>query len=160
MAEKQVLLALADRCEREGPSRELDAEIAVACRIVPDFDPSIYTVVLGYRAVGDRVEVGRIIRKDEWWYEAIRSPAAFTTSLDAAVTLVPEGWRLRNMDQGDPASKYLPPAAELIPLSSNDDGWAVIERVKGGCLRSTGRTLTMAICAVSLRARAALSEKG
>ena len=69
-------------------------------------------------------------------------PKRYTTSLDAAVTLVPEGWLLHSMRQGDPASlKSFPNCAEAGPH------------------RGTGKTLALAICAAALKARAAKEPK-
>jgi len=73
---------LADRVERaEGPSRELDAEIALA--------------------VGWTTAVPALSHPDNhWWYppgrhldqDARQACPQFTASLDAALTLVPERW--------------------------------------------------------------------
>mgnify|MGYP003532425894 FL=1 len=73
--ERERLLALALRCEKaEGPDRELDAAIM--------------------RLFANSVESD----DGDWWYgphdEMPRKVPAFTASLDAALTLVPEecGW--------------------------------------------------------------------
>ena len=75
---KADLIALAERVERaEGPDRELDAEIAP---------------LKGLRRVDEGQPLGRV------WYDhrghGVPLPA-FTASLDAAMTLVPEGWSMR-----------------------------------------------------------------
>lgn len=67
---------LADRIERaDGPSRELDAEIAVASG--------------QYRA--DRHRPGSFFKADQPNHSSLGVPA-YTSSLDAAMSLVPEGW--------------------------------------------------------------------
>ncbi len=109
-----VLLALAERCEREEPSKLLDCDIE---RAISGLGP----------------DAG--IRMD--W------TADYTTSLDAAVTLVPEGWRTANIAQGP--IKYPSWACELF---------GAIEGIAHGY----AKTEVMARCAAALRARAAVAE--
>lgn len=118
-------MKLADRCELEKPSWDLD--VSIECALAGRSPPT--EVFTGYQ------------------------PTPYTTSIDAALTLVPEGWRARNMDTGDPSLKYAPPSADLIPLDSNDAGWVV-----HGEKRPLGqaRTLALAICAAALKVRSAL----
>ncbi len=126
MTTPEALTALADRVEREEPSRELDRAIEIEVR--------------GMLAVTSY-------------------PRHYTSSLDCAVMILPKGWRLRNMDQGDSGSRYLPPSAEVIPLSANDEVWAAYEaacaKVPSGRLRGGGKTLVGSVAAAALRARAA-----
>lgn len=74
---KDELLALADKVEAlEGPSREVDCWIENRlglARFVPD-RPSPF---------------------GEGWLDKRVEPRPYTASLDAAMTLVPEGWVLR-----------------------------------------------------------------
>jgi hypothetical protein len=100
MSDPATLLALADRCEQAaGPDRELDAEIAR------------FLVLTGAEDIA-RSRYG-------WSY--------FTASLDAAVTLVPEGC-----------------------------GWMVMKNVaKVGRWPKRASTPALALCAAALRARAA-----
>lgn len=63
-----ALAALADRIEREGPSRELDCDVALACG---------WTVHFGDNWIGPRGEIVTL---------------AFTSSIDAAATLMPVGF--------------------------------------------------------------------
>jgi len=106
------LLELAERCEREEPSRELSVEIYYA--ITP---------------------------------ARLRSPlwtGDFTTSLDAAVTLVPEGWVWAVSQDaaavGPPDSSYI--GDELaMPCACE------------------GKTPALALCAAALKARAAVAEQ-
>jgi hypothetical protein len=90
---------LARRVETEAPSGELDAEIQV--RIYED-----PTYRLGQSVVS---------RKCNTWWEACsrfrwdgfgghRPWPAYTTSIDAALSLVPEGWLLRQMNLSAPCA--------------------------------------------------------
>lgn len=78
--DKDKLRALAERCERaEGPNRELDAAIAVA---------------------NGALRVHLVDGHATAFYANAASPLPFyTASLDAAMSLVPEGWFWR-VDQG------------------------------------------------------------
>ena len=102
----EALTALADRVEREEPSRYLDADIEEAER--------------GY---------------------ATAEPLYYTTSIDAAVMLVPEGaeWDLTTL--------Y---GVARVAVGLNMDEGPHYASHEGG-------RLPMAICAAALRARAALS---
>jgi hypothetical protein len=73
MSKTAELNALADRCEREEPSRELDAAVLIAC---------------GHQAVNRGPRMGWEYRpKGFGIWRSMPSP---TTSLDAAVTLEPK----------------------------------------------------------------------
>jgi hypothetical protein len=87
MTDLVTLLALAERCEQAtGPDRELDAEIAWML------------------TAQDRKRLGPPDLRREIWHAGLSTPAwvpfenvssfhpNYTSSLDAAVTLVPEGW--------------------------------------------------------------------
>ena len=105
-----VLRELADRCEREEPSRGLDCAIGCAVgEVADDFDFAL----------------------------------DYTTSLDAAVMLCPEGieWNLTNL--------YGIAMAD-VGLNFSDGNWQT-GRHKGG-------HVALALCAAALRARAALSK--
>lgn len=115
------LLALAERCEQAtGPDRELDARIEAALAEA-DFDA----------LANDGVHVR------DW------NAPAYTASIDAAMSLVPEGreWRVRWCE---------------LP----DGTWASIARIgENGCgLNTSAATPALALCAAALRARATLSE--
>lgn len=112
MADRETLLALADRVEREPPSRELDGVIAAAVGIacfVPGETP--------------------------WGVHKYRAAPAYTSSIDAAVTLVPKdsGMRVGGGHWG---------------------AWASI----AGDAPARARTYAAALCAAALRARAAMME--
>jgi hypothetical protein len=133
------LLKLAERCEREAGGMHLDQAILSA---------------LGYTWRGMAY----------WHRDGVhmwKHSSKLTTSLDAAVMLVPEGWRLRNMDQGEPRIRHLPPSAEIVPITGDDATWRAYEAACGDRHRMIGFgiSLPMAICAVALKARAALKEQ-
>lgn len=124
-----VLLDLAERCERAtGPDRELDYEIAAAVNLW--LAEQAYSRVPG----------------DNGWYSEtpfikgankVAPSSDYTASIDAAMTLVPEGlhWVLKSSD---------PKAVARI------GGW------KTGNYRIIGAdaaTRTLALCAAALRAR-------
>jgi hypothetical protein len=103
MTKADELNALADRCEREEASLDLDGAIAIACER-PFF-----------------------------------KPARYTTSLDAAVTLVPEGmeWTITHKNRDlDRPSVFV---GRSLDWSSED-----------------ASTPALALCAAALRARASL----
>lgn len=119
---KQTLLALADRCEREEPSRELD--IAIELSVVP----------------------GAVHRQWDYWFriglgDRVYNAPAYTTSLDAAVGLVPdeaEWWDVYvEKDWGGGPAK-----GEIGTLANS---W----------IKTLAKTPALALCAASLRAIAA-----
>jgi hypothetical protein len=92
MVTTMTTLPLASRVEAEA-SRELDAEIAAALQIVPQFDPSIYIVPLIYEACDDgSVRVSTCLPNGTIQSVHRRHVPPYSTSLDAAMTLLPEGW--------------------------------------------------------------------
>lgn len=107
MSDSSTFLQLADRCEREEPSRELDTAIGSAVgEVVDDFDFAL----------------------------------DYTTSIDAAVTLVPEAWIFGEITQYEDRSWY-------VVLVRSD------EEVYGAAL-----TEPPARAAAALRARSALPQ--
>lgn len=129
---KAALLALAERCEREGPSRELDSAI-------------YRDAVAPWRNVA-WLEGRQIIQKPDGTWERW-PPPHYTTSIDAAVTLVPEGWciSLGSTCQGHWRAK-LHQCGEGRGAQAHQDYYN--PHIKSGPL---------ALCAAALRARAALS---
>lgn len=121
MTNPTTLLALAERCEQAaGPDRELDAEIAVAL-----FGGEIIWKTANWTM--DSYPARRVQNSDYiGGYQNAAIPV-YTESLDAAVTLVPEGC-----------------------------GWMVMGNAsKVGVWPSHGATPALALCAAALRARAA-----
>jgi hypothetical protein len=146
---QDALLALADRCEAaSGPDTELDAEIALAAQELPYSIPPKQAATK--RLVTDCDGTIRIL------WEAVEprltsyvafnyNPLLFTASIDAALTLVPEGHivALTNCGVNDPTSPDLGRATAVIGASS-DIGTEPVEAA----------TLALAICAAALRAKA------
>ncbi len=85
MTRSETLLALADRCEAAmGPDRDLDAEIAVTV----SGDAGAWVVTASPDSI--------FSHQPGWWRDGAdksHSAPAFCVSLDAAMGLVPEGWR-------------------------------------------------------------------
>jgi len=121
MTDRATLLALAERCEQAaGPDRELDAEIAR------------FLVLAGAEDIA-RSRYG-------WSY--------FTASLDAAVTLVPEGWKW-SLDWTQRAP-YLDCAVAAAFAHGSGINPADTE--------AAAKTTALALCAAALRARAAAHD--
>jgi hypothetical protein len=116
MSDPITLLALAERCEQAaGPDRVLDAEILCA----------IYGFTIH--------KENRCVNSSSW--------DRVTGSLDAAVTLVPEGWDFCISKGWDEEC-----AVSLAPANK------VTEVI------STSTTPALALCAAALQARAAAYE--
>lgn len=129
--DSQKLLELAERCEKaEGPIRELD--VAIAQAVWPQ---------LTHYAPHCRGE------EPIFWDDPFRKQPCphFTASLDAALTLVPEGfrWKLGY-------SRYVPCVAELV------DYRAQMEPNLGTFVSECDSSHALALCAAALRARAAI----
>jgi len=133
MSDRTTLLALAERCEQAtGPDGMLDYKIALAA--------------------GYRFEMREYEKRKRWRdSKGVRcsglttdgAPPRFTASLDAAVTLVPEGheWLRKN------------PQTMTVYREPDDlKEWA--QHIDAGTATSA-----LALCAAALRARAALGEK-
>lgn len=105
------LLALAERCEREEASRDLDIQIACLCGLL-------------HRSTG----------------------TYYTASLDAAVTLVPEGFVWG-------ASNLCGPTAHVVGEEDADGNVPT-----GDSDAASTKSVPLALCAAALRARAALAN--
>ena len=114
MTDRTTLLALAERCEQaSGPDAGLDLAIWKALSEMPGFKhPSPI-----------------------WRFDV-------TASLDAVVTMVPEGWRY-DLTNGDLVSEEKP-AARLTPDFA------------GPCFDGYAQTAPRALCAAALRGWAAM----
>lgn len=121
-APSTMLLALADRCEREEPSQELDEEIWQTLPSWAGLKP-------------------------------------FTTSLDSAVTLIPEHceWSElgRHVEWGEPSPLTGSCEREYCVTISLMDATG---NFLGNSVHGATETLPMSICAAALRARAALVQ--
>lgn len=146
---KALLLRIAERCEKEEPSRELDASIVVALDLRPDWcsrEGGVIwidkkTIINGEPAIRINALGGRNSQGNP----PIGAYLAYTTSLDAAITLVPDrlGWMIRDYRDGAASVlvNYSPRAAmkQDVCVASNP---------------------ALALCAAALKARAALSSDG
>lgn len=135
---------LAARCEAaEGPDRTLDVEIAVALKIAPRFDPSIYIVPLEYRPY-DRsgwVAVDAVHPNGERHCCHAREVPRYSASVDAALTLIPDGmWWLIGKGRTRPDEPLY--GVQIL------DGERVVAEAE------TESSVALAICAAALRARA------
>lgn len=119
--DSQKLLELAERVEKaEGPDRELDE--AIACLFAKSHPVFGKPVAMVYAKT-------------------------YTASLDAALTLVPEGCVADTMGRRRPSS-----------INGRPMAWASIETRDGLVTAgaSESGTLPLALCAAALRARAAI----
>lgn len=128
------LNAIIEKLERaEGPSRELDSAIHYEVRREPDME--------GRQIVGGswRPDYG-----DSWgiWYEA----PPYTRSIDAALTLVPEGWQWTVSGRGT-LPKTL---SNQATLQRGEKPYYDSEEVD-----VSAATPTLALCIAALKARAA-----
>jgi hypothetical protein len=113
-----TLIELAGRCEKAtGPDREIDADIADPLPVCANLNP--------------RDTRGHVLEH----------VPAYTASLDAAMTLVPEGWH---------SSIFTTEGATLRGSA------AVRDRDGGPSFTSSAGTAALALCAAALRARAAM----
>jgi hypothetical protein len=130
MTDPATLLALADRCEQAaGPDRELDQDITKL--LVPNNATHIYRSRRGWSFFV--YDSGKGIE----WFE--NQP--YTVSLDAAVTLVPEGWRW--WVNSSPFGRCWLVANDQIADKAQSEKCA---------------TPALALCAAALRAKAAAYE--
>lgn len=131
----KTLLELATRCEAAtGPDRELDelisAAVEGAVREVQSDGRTAYHTIDGSRWVSIRVP-----------------DPGYTASLDAAMTLVPEGFRLFCLGEARYMTRNPAYSAQLEIWTSKDG-------VDGSDRRSIGvaNTAALALCAAALRA--------
>lgn len=75
------------------PSREMDCLIAAEFGIMSDFNPANHTKPITYAVSNDGKYVEAWIGPRHRWANCVcsRDPARFTASIDAALTLAPEG---------------------------------------------------------------------
>ncbi len=133
-----MLTELANRVERlSEPSREVDAEIALSCGVVSEREGNTFYGHKDYSCM--------VLERDYYDIEGSAPELpAYTTSLDAAMTLVPEGLRFEVTTTG-----YKPGATVCgNTLTGVHEG-------------SYAATPALALTAAALRGRASLlSEKG
>ena len=135
-----------------GPDREVDAEIAVflkhGCRANLADD-------LEYLSMPNKHDPGHGVAPGHYWFHcrsgmSLRSAPNYTASIDAAMTLVPEGdpafsatfWRLGNDGEGADPAEF---KAEILLCSM----------LTSKRLSATASTPALALCAAALLAREA-----
>ena len=112
MSKRATLEALLARVlEGEGPDRELDAEIA-RMQLPPDAD-AVTRSRHGWSY--------RVFGPDGWDDEWLENKP-YTASLDAALTLMPEGWRINLLSEWDNETLRAKGAwqAILMPIGKGD----------------------------------------
>ena len=116
-------------------SRELDAEI---------WETLGGKIEIRYASKGPEghVEQKRWIDKDgTWWQTSLGTQTHFSTSLDAALTLAPEGW-IWEVSNG---------YAAIAPVGWADHHGEVANDVGGS--EANGNTAALALCIAALKAR-------
>lgn len=139
-SKRDLLLQLAERCEREKPSRELDCRMQAA--LDPMAEDRIRHPSATFNFTGIHTEEPGCV-----WNYAVPQ---YTASLDAAVTLVPEdySYELTFSAAGDGAMRR----ARLWDWRR---GPLMIDPTNERS--ATAKTLPLAVCAAALRARASES---
>jgi len=96
MTSKAELLALAAEVETSDPSRELDARIAIAVGFEPEgLFPHTLAGAIKYYAE----DMEGLVDDMNSHHSALSQIPHYTTSLDAAYSLVPDGWRLKHLGE-------------------------------------------------------------
>lgn len=131
------LRALAEEVEGlSGPDREMDVRIEVA---------------LGAARYGSSVAFPHVVECDDGTgWRLVRDARPYTASIDAAASLMPEGWEVEVYDDRHFRQRWCvvtnPPAGVHVP---KPDVWTA----------RPGATESLARCAAALRARAALLDE-
>lgn len=140
---------LIERLEKAaGPDRELDAEIAAHLQIVPEFDRSIIRQDVTLRFVPNDGGIGRV----RVYCSASplplhgRAVPSYTSSLDSALSLVPEGcfWSCGGPDN---------------TLITRPKPWAEIWQGKASEWKGEGATPAIALVIAALKARLQMSPE-
>lgn len=140
---EEEMLSLAERCERAtGPDDMLDRDIKIACEGLRD-TPEGYRWKLFPDEVVDRQQFPLLYPDGTPTNRQMMSSPAYTSSLDAAMTLVPE---VLEWETGSVGWARLRPADTLDQL----DPRVVLVR--------KAATPALALCAASLRARASSEQ--
>jgi hypothetical protein len=145
LEEVVTLIELAERCEKaEGPDRELDALIRCAL-FAPAGAYVEQSAINGAWVVysGGESRSGRPRLFEHWPSQEARN-GAFTASIDAALTLVPEYETEDGLQRADYILEHVNGGLTIGARVGHDDP----DRA------SWGATDALAICAAALRARA------
>jgi hypothetical protein len=150
------LLALAERVEKAaGPSFTLDALITIAIdpqrQTVVDQEPGRFPRKAIYGPITEFIPMAEENGKDAAQY--LNAPA-YTASLDAAITLAPEGWLLDQVGENWRTGAWIARVAERASpklIEAFDAGRVIGRESEGG----EAATPALALTAAALRARAA-----
>jgi hypothetical protein len=137
-----ALLELAERCEAAtGPDRALDRDIGLAL-----FDRASPTVPEFIHSEAHEAYISL--------QRSVVSGEHYTASVDAALTLVPDGWHVTHSGEG----RFLTRGRFVVTLET----WGIEQAEDGSDIHTTpnrrhgvAETFALAICAAALRARAA-----
>lgn len=134
-----LLMDLADRVEKaQGADRELDAEIALAVGIVRERDGDCFYGHKNFSVL--------VLERDYYAHDGNAPELAHLTAyLDAALSLVPEGWRWSLDHTQNPPYRDCGRATLYAP----GDGWTPAD-----VSEIYGATPALALCAAALRALA------
>lgn len=138
-----VLIAVAKRCECEAPSRDLDEAVALAIELRPSGKSvGLLDSFLAHEHKYDfqTAWIAHAPWRDQW------PIPAFTTSLDAAVTLVPETWTAWELRSHAAKTRFSSDLSRLTECDASQEDWA----------HGRGATAALALCVASLRARASM----
>lgn len=149
---REELLALAERCEQAtGPDRELDCAIRMAV-YAPEGATMEQSPINGNWCIysGTSFRTG----KPALWESHLGRNQAFTASLDAAMSLVPDGClaMVKHLWDGPKRCGYAF-VSQYTPDAEECDGKMWVADYTG-----CAETPALALCAASLRSRAAMGE--
>ncbi len=135
-----------------GPDRALDCAIAAMFGILDDFDPAKFIVPVTYRVSDDErmVEAWTTVPGQEPWRQAGRTPRKYTASLDAALTLVPDGWQWQASNRAPKPKAGRAYIHNKHPISTGVGGLCPNPKYEGH--EVTAATAPLALCIVSLMA--------
>lgn len=134
---REALLGLAERCwKAEGPDRELDRAIAP---------------IIGIRVVDEGHPLGRCYYDENG--HGVPLPL-FTASIDAAMTLVPDAYRLTSLAEYGQGLGRLVGKWGCVLVPRNLEGLDTFEKQFATMADAKAATPALALCAAALKARA------
>jgi hypothetical protein len=141
-----ALLELADRVERYVAKGHYDLD--------RDTERGLNEAIGLAIGVGHRIRVGDPALGNDRWVPSPLKP--YVTSLDAAMTLVPEGWFIGSVAQPDPAQCATHAYAAVVQneMREIDRGYGQPPDEDREVLESYAATPALALCAAALRAKA------
>jgi hypothetical protein len=152
---KQQYIDLAERCEAaEAGSRELDILIAVAVKWDLEYSMAPFANLV------EKFGMGWAIETASEYNSAYRSLPHYTTSLDAAMKLLPEGWQIESLSKWDAPPQEADnqsqsqSTARIVGASLERFGKKLIwgHSSKDGRAEATAKTPALALLAAICRA--------